>query len=325
MRKLILGAIIVLLVQLGLIAFFMLSQTDRLAVVAEGAYLSFVADTVDTIRLADNEGHRVVLQRADEQWQLPERFAAKADGSRVTSLLAKLAELQRSFVVATSGEAAARFKVTADSFERHLELLHGNEAVVDLYVGTSPAFRQVHVRLANEQDIVTVSLPTFELEATSEAWLDKAQAAVKEEQLVAVKVNDLVLRKVDDKWLLGEGGESADQEKAKELVNKLTTLQVLDVLDPALVAPLFAGEAGDAAFVLTVEKSAGELVEYRFAKGDGDFYVLQLSGGDMYFKVHSLVVENLQKIDLASFVAPPDASGRVEAIAPIPTGEGAGQ
>src|SRR5690606_5864661 len=76
--------------------------------------LAVTADAVDGVRIEDGE-NSVELQKQGDRWQVT-ALDFPADDERVSQLLDKLAGLEKGWPVATSDEAAERFKVSEDDF-----------------------------------------------------------------------------------------------------------------------------------------------------------------------------------------------------------------
>jgi hypothetical protein len=294
MNKMIIAALVLLVAQIGLSLALNISNKGIGAGTPDMLFLSFSPDKVQSIEITDAEGRKLVLEKGQEGWILPAHFSAPVDGNKVKTLLGKLAKMKQGFVVATSADAAKRFKVDGDSFVNHVVLKGSDQPLADFYVGTSPVFRQVHARRGDSNAIVSIQLSSPELENTPDKWLDSSFVTVKDEDLIGLNIKDVKLKKEAGGWQL-EGlqkGEKINQTELDSLVTKARGLTVLDVLDPAQVSGLFS-EPG---FRFTAVTKGGKEVEYLFAKGEDDFYVLKISDRDFYFKVPSLAAETFQNV-----------------------------
>lgn len=294
MKKMIIVAVVLLVVQIGL----SLALNRGLKGIESGApdtkFLAFAPEAVQSMEIIDGEGKRVVLKKDRNGWILPEHFSAPAIGDNVQALLKKLADMRQGFAVALSADAAKRFKVDAGSFASHVILQGADKVLADFYIGTAPFFRQVHARRADSNAIVTIGLSSFELETATDKWLDTSVATIEDEDLVGLILDDARLKKEANGWQL-EGlrdGEKINSKEVDALVTGVRGLAVQDALDPARVSSLFKQPV----LRFTAVRKDGREVEYLFAKGDDDFFVLKLSDRSLYFKVHPLPVENLQKV-----------------------------
>lgn len=303
MKKMIIAAILLLLLQIGLWLFFHMGQKGIETGASDNLFINFAPDAVHSIEITDGEGKNVLLVKEKEKWIVPAHFSAPVDVNKVEALLDKLAGMKQGFVVATSVEAAKRFKVDPESFENHVLLRQAEQTLADFYVGTSPAFRQVYARRAENKAIVTIPLSGFELENDVDKWLDTSLAMQRDDDLVGLIFDAFTLKKEADGWQL-EGhakDEKVNRQEVDALVTRARGLIVQDVLDPAAVSGLFADQPF---FHFTAVKKDDQQVEYLFAQGPGDFYVLKLSDRDLYLKVHTLSVEALQKVTREKLLEP---------------------
>ena len=147
----ILGALLTL--QLALAVSLNLGRDRHRAFEPEEKLLNVDAGEADTIRIDGGEGEHVTLERQEDEWRLPELSGFPANQASVERLLGRLTDLDKGWPVATTGSASRRFKVADSAFERKLTLSKGDETLAALFVGTSPGFRKVHVRLPGEDAI----------------------------------------------------------------------------------------------------------------------------------------------------------------------------
>lgn len=292
MKKMIIAALVLLLAQIGLSVALNLSNKGIEAGAPDTLFLTVFPEQVESLEFTDAKGSSLTLQKEQKGWVMPTHFSAPADESKVSELLDRLAGMKQGFVVATSPDAAKRFKVASDSFEHHVVVQGGGEVMADFYVGTSPAFRQVHARREGSDQIVAISLSGFELENDADKWLDKSAATLKDSNLVSLTLGEIKLEKSDSGWQLADlkEGEQVNKSEVEALVTKARSLTIRDVADPALVADLFT----EPQFKFTAVKTGGDEVEYLFAKTKDDSYVLKLSDSDLYFKVADILVEALK-------------------------------
>lgn len=293
MKNMITVAMVLLLAQIVLTVAFNMDNKGIGTGTPDTPLLSFSPDAVQSLEFTDGEGKSLVLKKDKDGWVVPEHFSAPVDPNKIKELFDKLTELKQGFVVATSAEAAKRFKVDTEVFEKHVVLRDAEKPLVDFYVGTSPAFRQIHARRGDSSEIVTIPLSGFDLEAAVDKWLDTSLATLKDEDIVGLTFDAFKLKKAEDGWQL-EGlreDEKINREEVDAVVTRAREVVVQDVLDPAKFSNLIARPA----FRFTAARKDGRQVEYFFAKGEDDFYVLKMSDRDLYFKVHTLSVEALQK------------------------------
>ena len=123
---------------------------DYTAFKAKEPLLSFDPAKVDRIEIAENGANSAALVKEDGKWVIPSSAGFPADGAKVSGLLAKLAGLKKGWPVASSADAAKRFKVATDAYERQIVLKSGGATVGELLLGTSPNFKAVNARAGND-------------------------------------------------------------------------------------------------------------------------------------------------------------------------------
>jgi len=284
---------------------------QRGAETASGAIIAIDRATVDGVVIEDDTGARVRLTRGADGWTLPDANGLPADGEKVAALLDKLFEANAPWPVATSAESAKRFEVTPEKFQRHVQLLIGEQVGADLYLGTSPGFRKVHARLAESDDVYAITFANFEAAAKTDDWLDKSLLQLPDPITTLTRPDNWSLVQNGDAWALD--GSSADemtnQEAAKDLVNKVANLRVMGVGQ----AP-----AEDAAPVLTlIARTTNGEFDYRFYQPQpkSDF-VVKRTGQVGYFRVAAYVAEPLQ-VERADLVASAEAEPRPAPEKPV--------
>jgi hypothetical protein len=151
---------------------------------------------LDRIEIHSADGS-IELQKKDGQWQMGDGLPV-ADG-RISDLLKQLEALRRGWAVATTDEAAKRFEVTEETFKRKIRLLQGDTEVDTLLVGTSPSFRQSHVRKPGDDEIYSVKLDEFSLATDRDNWLD-TQLMRPKGDIVALQFGDRSVKKVAGQW-----------------------------------------------------------------------------------------------------------------------------
>jgi len=234
-------------------------------------------DALQRLEIAGDDEH-VTLVRNDGQWQLPELHHLPVDSDKLDTLLTKLTALKGNWPVATSNSARERFEVAEDKFRKHLKLYtgEGDTPALDLFVGTSPGFRKVHVRRAGDDAIYAVALNSFDLPETADSWLDKTLLAAG--AIERIEGPDYQLRKEGEHWKFadtnGEDAPAVDPGKAGELAGALEKLRITAA---ASEVPQTEGTE------VVVHSNNGEL-RYRFFHAD-DKYFVRREDRDQVFEI----------------------------------------
>jgi len=277
-----------------------------------GQLLTIDRVAVDGILIVDDSGAKLKLARAAAGWQLPDAGGLPADADKVTQLLDKLFEASAPWPVATTAESAKRFEVTPDKFQRHIQLLVGDQVTGDVFLGTSPGFRKVHARLAQSDDIYAITFASFEATTKVDDWLDKSLLKPAGEISSLARPDHWSLEKTGDSWVLAglDSGETTKQDTAKDLVNKVANLRVMGVGE----AP-----ADDAKPVLElIAHTASGDFDYRFyrAQEKSDFVVAR-NGQSGYFRVAAYIGEPLL-VERSELVGSAEAASRPAPDKPLP-------
>ena len=315
MKRLICICAVLVLVQAGLAVLTHWQTGDEGSRSAKGPLLGLKSAEVDELVLEDGEGKRLLLKKDKEQWQLPELGSFPADSARVQGLVDQLAGLQRGWPEGTTTEAATRFKVAADRFERKLTLRRQGADLGVVYFGSSPGLRKIYLRADKDPEIGTLNLTPHELELGLDAWIDTQVLALKSQQLVRVEMPELRLER-------GEGGlqptdlsatEEVVKERRDDLVRQLTGLTISSVLGGEAKA-----EYGldNPALRYSVELEGGQRIDYLFGQPPQPAgkeaqvpetplqYVLKVSGRDQLFRVEAWQVNELKGVKRATLVQP---------------------
>ena len=287
MKKTIVAAILLLAVQVALVVMTHSTGTIDLSASPQTPLLPMKAEEVTELVITGETHEQVRLIREKDHWLLPDLGGAPADRAAVEGVLAKLEGLRQGFVVASSREAAKRFQVEEDAFLRHLVVRQKDTQVANLYLGTSPTYRQVHARKAGSDDIVAVNLAAYELWSTTDQWLDKHLVALDQQEISAIAFPDISLTRVEEKgekegeavtvWHRADGSQ-VDQQAVEELFQALTTLSVTsaDVKDRSLADPTLQ---------FTVKTGNSNALTYTFTVAEQDRVTLVRSDRELLLTV----------------------------------------
>jgi len=160
---------------------------------APSTLLAFDKDKADKLTIEGPDKARTDLARNGEHWVVAQAGDFAADASQVAQLLARLSALKPGPTVATSGEAAERFKVADDAFERRIGVDVGGKVVGTLLLGNAQGAHQTFARKAGDNAVVSVDLAAYEVPAKADDWLDKTLLRVARDDLAAVQVAGLTL------------------------------------------------------------------------------------------------------------------------------------
>jgi hypothetical protein len=257
---------------------------------ARAPLLTLTGD-VDRVIISD-EDSTVLLTRGDDGWRMPEYHGLPVEAARIERAVAQLPGLPRGWPVADTANAAERFEVAEQAFQRRVEYFQGDDPAGTLYIGTSPGFRKVHARIADSDAIYAVDYNSFDLPAEASDWLDKRLLQL--DDVTAVTGLDYTLSREGDDWR-GEGDTAPDTETVDELVNALAGLRVTGAADIATAAIL---EEMDAPPTLTVQ-AGDQQFEYRLYEMEDERFIHR-SDIAVYFALSGMDYDRLNEVSAAS-------------------------
>jgi len=249
----------VLTVQLVLVAILQWSEWQGVDSKPATPLLATESKAVNKIEISDGK-QSVVLHKINDSWQLPELYQLPADGFKVSELISQLKRNKTQWPVATSKSAKTRFEVAEDKYKRRIKIWSGDKVVSDVFVGTSPAFRQSHVRRAGEDEIYAVEINSYSINLVDSDWLDKNLLQVK--SFDTFESDSLSLKQHDAKWqLVAAKGldklpSAVKDDELQRLQTKLSSLRVLDVAEKTIEKPdfRFTVRAGDKTYTYELAK-----------------------------------------------------------------------
>lgn len=190
------------------------------------------SDSINRITLEGAAGARIELRRVDGQWQLPDYYKLPIAKARLDGLLSRLQGIKLDWPVATTHGAQDRFEVAEDHFQRRLQLFQGDESIAELFIGTSPGLRQVHLRRKGEDAIFAVALNSYDLPLEPKEWLDRT--LMQPGEITTIEGGDFTLVSQGGAWLFQEPrreGDQPDSDKARGWVQDLSGLMIDEVVD----------------------------------------------------------------------------------------------
>lgn len=248
----------------------------------DSAILDIDQNKISKIVLDDGKSNnKVTLARVDGKWQLPGYYQLPANQSIVANILTTLASTRSGWPVATTSSGIKRFKVGDDNYQTRITLANNGKTLETLYLGTSPGFRQLHLRRDGEDKVYTVKLNSYDFPVKNEHWLDKTllqpQADIAELQGPGFTID-----KQGDGWQMANGKGEVQKTEIDKLVNAVAHLNVQSVSDK---------EKSDKGYELTL-KTGNNKLHYRFFSDGADYYVRR-DGYQPSFKISKTEYEKI--------------------------------
>jgi hypothetical protein len=301
------------------------SRSDLSAFKAQEPLVAFDAARIDQVDIDESGGGSVTLNKRDGAWVIPSQANFPADGSKVEGLLGKLAGLKAGWPVATTSDAAQRFKVTDKQHERRIVLSSGGKRVSEILVGTSPTYRQVHARVNGANTIHNVAFASYEANARPQDWMNQDLLEIAQDKIASIAIADVNLERKDGKFTVagvGDNEQMVDRE-VRALVGAISrpSFDAVQGKGPEALAKL---ENPDIQF--TVKQGDGKTITYRYKKeGDGAAYLFSSSAQDYVFRVGATSIDSIVKAKRDKLVEAKKTDGQHAAKEePKPTAPAAG-
>ena len=227
------------------------------------ALLGVDQSQIDHIIIDDGKGKKAILAKVNNQWQLPDYHKLPADQNTVKKALQALADIHNSWPVTTTSSSRERFKVGDDNYLIRISLAEGDKKLKDIYLGTSPGFRQIHVRKQGQDGVYNVKLDSYDYSATDKYWLDHGLLQPTG-SIASIEGPDYSLIKQGDNWQSNDKkNDKVDNKEVDKLIGALTALNVDDVVEK---------KPQTANYVLTVN-AADKSFDYHFYAQDKNYLV----------------------------------------------------
>lgn len=267
----------------------------------------FAVGQITGLTITDDKANSVVISKDGEGWQLKaagEQYPANS--SKVQELLTKLAVLQSKRLVTRTRGSQVRLKVSSEVFNRRIEVRDGSGGSRAIYLGTSPSFKAIHVRLDGSSEVYLANdLSIWEASTEANSWwrgdyLDLDPARVSSLELTNAN-GVMALEKKDEagQWYLrraDSGQVSVESVAVGELLSKITKITLNEYL----------GRKGEASYGLDAPAAT---VTFRLDGGDevglvvgpvdekDSSHVIKSTGSPFHVRVGSHAVQGLLAAD----------------------------
>lgn len=264
--------------------------------------LAFNAAAVDGLAIEETGAPALSLEKHDGKWVLPAVDNAPANTAQVVDLIQSLGKLEGGWPVATTAEAAKRFRVASDGFDHRIRITSGGKALGTLLLGTAPAYRLMNARVDGSDSVYTVAFNTTDTSSKPENWEDKTLLTLSPSDISKIELSDVTLLRDKDGW------RAADLAAKEEMVADKT-----DALERELATPLYDAILGTAvkpdygldkpAVSVDITLKDGRQLHYDIGKmAQGDDYVLRSSGQTFLFRLPKYSVTPLLSANRAELV-----------------------
>lgn len=182
--------LVLLVIQVVLLAISVATSSGGQARLVEPILPGMSAADIDRLSFSDDLGNEVAIAKGEEGWALPEADDFPVDGTKVESLLEKIASLDTRRLVATNPANFTRLEVADEKFRRTIHVESAN-ASSTLILGGSGGADTVYVRRAGEDYVyLGVGLNSWELSTQISAWVDASYVSVAQDDVLEIRVEN---------------------------------------------------------------------------------------------------------------------------------------
>ena len=296
MKKVFLILIVALIVQVVLI--FEVYKTDvGLEVNKQTPWLTVNFDRLEKMVIESGERSLITLQRQGDSWILPDHLGFPIDQTSLQNLTDKLSNLQVGWPIATTEQAANRFHLNSEKFERKISLYQSGQLVDSFYIGTSPGFRKVHVRKDGENNIYSVELNAHDASIKVTDWFDYDQLKVNTDEIEHIEVLGMTYTLLDGAWRSESlfEDEVINEQGLKDWLSELATIRFQQVLSSN-------PSKGESNLVTTV-KTSDKDIEFKLVGSANNQHILKRSDFPYYFALSLEQAKSLMTIDRSQFIS----------------------
>lgn len=245
---------------------FMVTQSSQTGYESK-PLLAIDQSTINKI-IVNSSDDEVTLLKSDSSWLLPDLNGLPVNTGKLMATLEKLENLQTTWPVTTTANSHDRFEVSSDKYQRRVRLYQDDKLIDEIFLGTSPGFRKVHVRPVDDNNVYALAINTYDFPAKKEDWFDKGLLSAKD--VIALKGPDYALIKTDRQWqfedsLNDEGISDVNADKAKQLSQTFSSFHVTGVADKV---PEFTSEN-----TVNIDVSGTDKWRYQLLEKDNKYFV----------------------------------------------------
>lgn len=132
----------------------------------------------------------VKLVKQGGKWGIADADGYPAESSRVDDFLKQIAALRSHDVVLTQGTYHEKLEVAEDKYAKKV-ILESEGKPVTLFIGTSPSFKNVHVRLGGQDEVYLVNdLSPSDAGDRAWSWVARDYLKYAQEQVWQVRVDN---------------------------------------------------------------------------------------------------------------------------------------
>lgn len=312
----ILVGILVLQIVLGVIVFW----PRQASVVAGEPLLSGVeVDQIARVTIRDAAGEQVQLTKKGGAWGLAGAGDYPAIENSVPELLDKLLGLTSGRLVAETADSHGRLQVADGNFAHQVELKLQDGSLRTLYLGTSPSFGAIHVRVAGQNPVYLASdLSGSDVGTRVSNWIDTSYFSLPQDEVVGLRLENqngtFEFQKAGEAWTMAglAEDETLDEGSVTSLISRATSVRMLRPLGTEPL-PSYGMDAPSAVLVLQARSAEGTATTYTLHVGskseEDNSYIVKSSESPYYVRVSEFTAQDWMEKDRQGFLELPPTPG----------------
>lgn len=266
-------------------------------------------DIVDKFVISSNEKEAVELNKKDDIWSLSKYFDFPADSKKIKDFFSEIKSIKQSLPAGKTLIGAKQFSVTKEKFEKKIDFYSSGKLLKTVYIGSSPSFKKVHMRVESENNTYVATFASYEYRAKEESWLDRESYKVSKNLIKNFQMGKIKLAFSEkSKSFVLEGlklSEETNNAKASQIINS--------ILNPSFRVVLAKGsyKTGEKVLSYKIETKKGEIISYDYYRAsdlkekaeakdgetkESDGLVLKISNSPYYFEVFESVIKNFLEL-----------------------------
>jgi hypothetical protein len=288
----------VLIVQLIVAALVFLPRTLSSQAEVEALLPGLDAEQVTALTITSGEGESITLAKKDGAWVVASAGDYPTVEGDVPAFLDKVAAIQTSRLVTETPGSHKRLGVAEDDYERLVKIEADDGSTYQLYIGSSPSFGVVHVRVEGEDEVyLTPELSAQDAGTRATDWVDSTYVDLPSEEVTAFALENrqgsFGFAKEGEAWtMIGLAeGEVLNDSAVETLLNRATRVTLQQPLGTEEEA---AYGLGDPNAVVTLATADGRYTLRVGAQdAEDNSYVVAWSESPFYVRVGEFAVRDL--------------------------------
>jgi hypothetical protein len=292
----------VLVVQVALGIWLNLDNGGLETFSSEEKIIDIDAGQIDQIVIEEKEQDPVKLVLKEGNWIVPESDNFPVSPLKLKKITEDLLGTVKSWPVGKTKAAAKQLKVSEVEYNKKITLFKGGKVLKTLFLGTSPGFRKVHLKLGGSAPIYSIGFNSYEISSKAKDWFDEKLLNFDRGRLMGLQLGDITLEKKAAGFeVLGlDEGEKSNVKEVSALISKVITLAFDEVLGTEEKSDY--AESTVLEFSVQLKDQDPIVVKVTKPKEKDDYYVLKSSGFPYFFKVRKSVFDAIKETTRSQLV-----------------------